>query len=180
MKILGPVRGTDEVGRSESDIWRTTYEPKDAQEDDNYSCTTKDPLGRLLLGISQSFNALRQKTGGAGIPEIPLDEVCRQFADKVDLEAKNEEEVMQKTAKLAESNMVEASMAYQVVMPKLRAPTHFSPTDTLAKTSAWKEALALFPKQRFSGEEKSESIVEFLRTCNQSQKVLNCHDLISP
>ena len=64
-------------------------------------------------------------------------------------------------------------MAYQVVMPKLRAPTHFSPTDTLAKTSAWKEALALFPKPRFSGEEKGESIVEFLRICNQSQKVIN-------
>ena len=141
----GPSRGTDEVGRSESDIWRTTYEPKDAQEDDNYSCTTKDPLGRLLLGISQSFNALRQKSGGAGIPEIPLDEVCRQFADKVDLDAKNEEEVMQKTAKLAESNMVEASMAYQVVMPKLRAPTHFSPTDTLAKNIGLERGPRIIP-----------------------------------
>ena len=169
----GPSRGTEEVGRSDSEIWRTSYEPKDAQEDDNYSCTTKDPLGQLLLGISQSFNALRQQVGGSGVPEIPIEEVCRQFADKVDLETKNEEDVIQKTAKLAESNMVEASMAYQVVMPKLRAPTHFSPTDTLAKTSNWKEALALFPKQRFSGEDKSQSIVEFLRTCNQSQKVLN-------
>ena len=169
----GPSRGTDEVERSDSDVWRIPFEPKDAQEDDNLNCTTKDPLGRLIIGITQSFNALRLKTGSTGVPEIPLEEVCRQFADKVDLDTKNEEEVIQKTAKLAENNMVEASMAYQVVMPKLRAPTHFSPTDTLAKTSAWKEALALFPKPRFSGEEKGESIVEFLRICNQSQKVLN-------
>ena len=70
----GPSRGTEEVGRSDSEIWRTSYEPKDAQEDDNYSCTTKDPLGQLLLGISQSFNALRQQVGSSGVPEIPIEE----------------------------------------------------------------------------------------------------------
>ena len=93
----GPSRGTDEVERSDSDVWRIPFEPKDAQEDDNLNCTTKDPLGRLIIGITQSFNALRLKTGGAGVPEIPIEEVCRQFADKVDLDTKNEEEVIQKT-----------------------------------------------------------------------------------
>ena len=169
----GPSRGTDEVERSNSEVWRYPYEPKDAQEDDNMICTTKDPLGQLLIGITQSFNAMRLKTGSTDVPKIPLEDVCKQFAEKIELDTKNEEEAIQKTAKLAENNMLEASMAYQVAMPKLRAPTHFAVTDSLAKPATLKEALAIFPKTKFSGDGKGESIVEFLKTMNHCQKVLN-------
>ena len=167
-------RGTDEVERAESDVWRIPFELRDAEQDENMKCMINDPLGQLILGLSQSFNALRAKTGDTGLPEMQIEDVCKLFADKVAIEAKNEEEVIQRTAKLAENNMVEASMAYQAVMPKLRAPTHFSPINTLVKPMAWKEAQALFPaKAGFSGEEKGESIVQFLKSCNQSQEILN-------
>ena len=168
------ISGADEVERAESGGWRIPFELGDADQDENLKCIVNDPLGQLILGLSQSFNALRAKTGSTNLPEMSIEDVCKLFADKVAIDTKNEEEVMLRTAKLAEDNMVEASMAYQVVMPKLRAPTHFSPINTLVKPTAWKEAQALFPtKPGFSGEEKGECIVRFLRTCNQCQKILN-------
>ena len=65
-------RGTDEVERAESDVWRIPFELRDAEQDENLKCITSDPLGRLILGLSQSFNALCAKTGSTGIPKIPL------------------------------------------------------------------------------------------------------------
>ena len=168
------ISGADEVERAESGGWRIPFELGDADQDENLKCIVNDPLGQLILGLSQSFNALRAKTGSTNLPEMSIEDVCKLFADKVAIDTKNEEEVMLRTAKLAEHNMVEASMAYQVVMPKLRAPTHFSPTNTLVKPIAWKEANALFPtKPGFSGEEKGECIVRFLTTLNQCQKIMN-------
>ena len=99
-------RGTDEVERAESDVWRIPFELRDAEQDENMKCMINDPLGQLILGLSQSFNALRAKTGNTGLPEMQIEDVCKLFADKVAIDTKNEEEVIQRTAKLAENNMV--------------------------------------------------------------------------
>ena len=76
-------RGTDEVERAESDVWRIPFELRDAEQDENMKCMINDPLGQLILGLSQSFNALRAKTGNTGLPEMQIEDVCKLFADNL-------------------------------------------------------------------------------------------------
>ena len=75
------IRGTDEVERAESGVWRIPFELGDAEQDENLKCIVNDPLGQLILGLSQSFNALRAKTGSTGLPEMSIEDVCKLFTN---------------------------------------------------------------------------------------------------
>ena len=112
---------------------------------DNYNnehllSTANDPLGSLILNISQTLNGLLIESKNKKTPKIDIEELCQLYTEKLKHDDKKGEDQIEKTAKLAENNLLEASMNYHLITPKIRAPTYFSETPTLTTVSKFKDA----------------------------------------
>ena len=54
-----------------------------------------------------------------------------------------------------EHKLLKSSMSYQIVTPKIRAPS-FSPTPKLTSVSKYKNTLSIFPRQKFQEDKKGD------------------------
>ena len=143
---------------------------------DNYNnehllSTANDPLGSLILNISQTLNGLLIESKNKKTPKIDIEELCQLYTEKLKHDDKKGEDQIEKTAKLAENNLLEASMNYHLITPKIRAPTYFSETPTLTTVSKFKDALTVFGRSKYENNKNSHSVVEFLKLLNNSQNI---------
>ena len=133
--------------------------------------TANDPLGSLILNISQTLNGLLLESKNKKTPKIDIGDLCQLYTEKMKRDTQKGEDQIEKTAKLAESNMLEASMNYHLITPKIQAPTYFSEVPTLNSVSKYKDALAVFGRNKYENNRVSPSVVEYLKLLNNSQAI---------
>ena len=125
--------------------------------------TQNHPLGRILLGLQ---NNLKKKG-------IQGEDICYDFYEAMQIEARNKERQLMQMTKLVEDNLIKKELTSHTITMDIRPPTCYSPRPTMVTVAQRNECIRLFPSRvKFGGSSKDNNmdVVEFLYAMNAAHE----------
>ena len=125
--------------------------------------TQNHPLGRILLGLQ---NNLKKKG-------IQSEDICYDFYEAMQIDARNKERQLMQMTKLVEDNLIKKELTSHTITMDIRPPMCYAHRPTMVTVAQRNECIRLFPSRvKFGGSSKDNNmdVVEFLYAMNAAHE----------